>query len=580
MSDTAISTDRGAGDRAAEVRIALGLFALTALVRLICLFGSVDRAWPHSTFYEGDAPRWADWAAALARGEPYQFDLPIWSPAVAYVMFFAGKLEVTGFLSLKVIWCLLSAATVSLAYTAFRREFSRRVSFFAAGVCLAATSQYQLATSLNNETLYQLLVVLIVLISLRRDGWGRSVGLGVLHGTAILVRAEHMLLVLMLAAWDWFDACRMRSDLTPRGARRLIIAAIRPGVMCFVGVVVCLPWSVHATRATARYNDTAIVPADYSNAEIPLTPDARAFFDAMPAFCRGQNLMFACHAAREERAQILDAATALAVLLDAFGTLPEPLRTPVFVSSQGPLSFALANHPAAEGGFSLAALDERMSDPGGLNLAIPSHLYLYNHGYAAGWEYVARDPQTAIANAGRKCARFARGLTPAFTSLQIPFGRDGLRAAVDLTTPQGVAPAVLTLLAVAVIIVGCTRALTRGSGRLWLMVVAYKLAVTILFYGYARQAASVLPAFAVLAASGAAWPAVRLHVPVRTRSIGLVGVVALIAGADAWVAATHPVVEVTGRAEAAPRFGREAWTSSEGIVLTIRARDRSTADIP
>lgn len=554
-----------------DKRAALLLFACTLLVRLICLFGGVDRTWPHSIYYEGDAPRWADWAEALAHGEPYQFDLPIWSPAVAYLLHAAAALGFDGFLAMKVAWCVLSAASVALVFLAFRREFPTGASLAAALLCLAHFSQYQLATSLNNELPYLLLIVAIVLLTLSPPSWSRSASLGALHGLATLVRPEHLLLLLVLAARD--VAVERRAAPGPR-LRAWLLAARRPAVLFGAALLVCLPWSIHATRATAAYNRTAVVAADYASAAVPLTAQARAFFDSLPPFCRGQNLAFVCHIAGQRGLSELDAAAARQILLEAFGALPEPLRTPVFVSSQGPLSFALANHPAAEGGFSLAALDERMSDPGGLNLAIPSHLRLYNHGFAAGWGYVAQHPDAALQNFALKFLRFARGAAPAFSSLRIPFGRDGVRAAVDLTTPVGWAAASLTLVFLALAAVGARRALRAGPGRVWLLIVAYKLVVTALFYGYARQAASIYPALAILAALGAAALLPRPPLRAARRLCGalLAGALLLVIAADVYVATTRPLIEVIGPAEAAPQYGAEAWTAPSEIRLLHHPR--------
>ena len=44
-----------------------GLFALVTLaMRVMLLLRSQDTAWPHGVLYEGDAPVWAQWAAALS----------------------------------------------------------------------------------------------------------------------------------------------------------------------------------------------------------------------------------------------------------------------------------------------------------------------------------------------------------------------------------------------------------------------------------------------------------------------------------------------------------------------------------
>ena len=69
---------------ASDWKWAAAITLLALLLRLAFLFGSPDRAWPHSIWYEGDAPLWVEYAAALDKGEAFEFNLPIHPPGVAY----------------------------------------------------------------------------------------------------------------------------------------------------------------------------------------------------------------------------------------------------------------------------------------------------------------------------------------------------------------------------------------------------------------------------------------------------------------------------------------------------------------
>src|SRR5688572_4175872 len=121
--------DQTRGDARLEWGWAAAVFAVALAVRLLFLFSSPDRIWPHSIYYEGDAPVWVEWAGALDRGVPFEFDLPLRAPAVAYLLHWAtaGVIE-PPFTDFKVLWCVMSAAACGLAYLCFVRIFTRRVS--------------------------------------------------------------------------------------------------------------------------------------------------------------------------------------------------------------------------------------------------------------------------------------------------------------------------------------------------------------------------------------------------------------------------------------------------------------------
>jgi len=124
------------------------------VTRLLFLFSRADAQWPHSVFYEGDAAEWVRWAQALGRGQPYEFNLPLRSPGVAYILYLLGAGDTTlhSYLAWKALWCVMSAATCALAYWGFVMVFPRRVSLIAAGLSVFSFGGYVLATSLNNET--------------------------------------------------------------------------------------------------------------------------------------------------------------------------------------------------------------------------------------------------------------------------------------------------------------------------------------------------------------------------------------------------------------------------------------------
>src|SRR6186713_424667 len=103
---------------------AAAVFALAMAVRVLFLYATSDRGWPHSAWYEGDAPMWVRWARALERGEPFEFDLPMRTPGVAFLLhWLPGKLAAP-FTALKLAWCALSAATCALLFPIVERAAS------------------------------------------------------------------------------------------------------------------------------------------------------------------------------------------------------------------------------------------------------------------------------------------------------------------------------------------------------------------------------------------------------------------------------------------------------------------------
>ncbi|MCC6660933.1 MAG: hypothetical protein IT437_08610 [Phycisphaerales bacterium] len=479
--------------------IALAVFAAALAVRVLFLLTWPDRSWPHSLWYEGDAPLWDEWARTLAAGGVFEHGLAIHAPGAAYLLHWLGFGGAQDYTWAKVLWCAASAAGCAMTHLVVAGEFGRRVGMIAAGLVAFSFASYVQAVSLNVEALYTPLVVAAVGLThrlTRRPGWGAAATLGVVHGAALLLRAEHALVAALLVlpvVMGWWRERRPGARLMQRAGVIAVIAAVAFGV--------CLPWMIQGRLAAYRMNSVEAAATDDGGAE--WTADGRAYIGSLPAFARADTARYLSYMAGREGGGPVTAERARAMLLREFGHEPEPLPLRLEVSSQGPLVFALGNSAGATGGFSKAALDPRFGADPTLSLAMPSHNYLYIHGYRAGWEWIRANPAAWARLVWRKLAIFADGAAQGMTAANVPLGRDGRRRAVDQFTASGswrsvVWRCVLGGLALA----GAVIAARARRGGAWMLVILAKLLVCVLFIGYARQAASILPALAVFVAAG------------------------------------------------------------------------------
>jgi F-type H+-transporting ATPase subunit c len=291
-----------------------------------------------------------------------------------------------------------------------------------------------------------------------------------------------------------------------------------------------VPWHIAAWQSVRRFN-TEPSPDDPSQSVVrrvaeslswmPWDEAARAERARLPAFARDAASAFVAATVlhrgggevRGEDLRILD---------EAFGYRPRPLGTAPFVSLYGPLNFALANHPRAHGGFTRAALEDPpplTADPGryppmlvqglpppDLSFVYPPHVRLVNEGYAMGWRWLrARGPAGALAHAGRKLRVFGSGAALGFSGFDLPLGLPRWRGAMDLAVPdRGWRTAAWS----SVLVIACGLGLAAGWRRPalypWVLFLVSKVAVTVAFFGYARQGAAVFPVVALLAALAAA----------------------------------------------------------------------------
>lgn len=500
MAQSVSATPAGAANErrpfwSARVAETAVVFALALAVRVAFLVSSPDRAWPHSTLFEGDAPVWVRWATALATGQPFEFDLPMRSPGIAYLVHWLSPSPITApFTGLKFAWCAIGAASSAVLFAVAHAAFGPRAAWLASLFLVFSFGSYQLASSLNGEGPYALLVVLSIGGTARfaaRPGILLALALGVLHGAALAVRAEHALLLALFVAWTVLATLRDpdRRVAVWRGAAATLAAAL----------VVVLPWTLRSHAAAQRFNTHESQPIDWAAATPPWSPEARAFFDRLPAFARAGNFAYAEHLARVSNKTRVELGDVERFFDVRFGYRPEPLAEWTLSSTKGPFDFALANHPRSDGGFTRAALEDGFDAAPQFAFARPSHLKLYNHGYQVGWGWIREDPKRWLALVEKKLGRFLGGATLGVTARDLPHGGDLVRRPVDLSVPAAPSRA-FQVVFVILVLVGAALAFRTDVGALCLIVLGHKLLVTVLFYGYARQAASIEFVFALLAA--------------------------------------------------------------------------------
>ena len=502
------------------------LFLLALALRLFFWQATADSSWPYSAYYKGDAAIWLGYAEALIEDRPFELGLPLRPPGAAYLMAFFWDGEKGGVAALRFLWCLLGALTVPLLYGAALRAFGFAAALLTGLLTAASSGLMILSTSLNNETPYLLLVAatLYLGVPLRREPRGRALALwGALHGLACLVRVEHALffaLVMVDLSWSWWRRDESRRQLP----RRLASVALPLLVMI-------LPWHLHAWRELRRFNaepppSNPATEATMQQLEQALSGldwdfDAVAERERIPAFTRRTAANFVAATVLIRGGQRV-AGEDFEILEEAFGSRPEAVAESPFVALYGGLNFALANNPRADAGFDRLLLEEPPPLTGGperyptfliqglpppdLALTYPPHLEIVNHGYSMGLRWIRQHPGDFFQLAAGKLANFWDGAALGFTGFNLPLGLSGVRRRVDIVVPEGgLVPAIWRLGVLAIAVAGLwigwrSEDSKRRELMPWLLFLASKLVVTVAFFGYARQGATVLPVIALLAA--------------------------------------------------------------------------------
>lgn len=502
------------------------LFALALVLRLLFWQATPDSTWPYSAWYKGDASTWMAWAEALQRSEKFEVDLPIRPPGAAYLIATLWNGQPSGVADLKILWCLLGAITVVLIYVAVRRSFGDGLALAVGLLCAASTGLMILSTSLNNEIPYLLLVgaTLALWEPLCCRPRVSQVSLwAALHALACLVRAEHLLYFSLLMAYltlTWLRQVDGR-EVEISGRLRRTLPPLFLAMAVFA--LVLAPWHSSAWSAIKRFNSKGMpsdplaegsqVRVEQLLRSIVWQPQALAALDKLPAATRRTSRLFVT-ATEGVRGHRLVTPRSLQILDDAFGYTPQPLPTHPYLALYGGLNFYLANNAKATGGFGRAPLERppplvggaesyplaliRGLPPAQLTLTYPPHLQALNHGYRQGWDWIRSHPRDALWLAGKKLSIFWQGAALGIGGHNLPLGLSGVRRQVDLVVPEGDAGTILWRCGLLILlVVGVS--IGRGRSRLfpWTAFLGSKLVVTLAFFGYARQGASVIPVVAL-----------------------------------------------------------------------------------
>lgn len=255
--------------------IALGLTLLAWIHRIAFIRSNRDWSWPYTIFYEGDSEVFFDYARALLRGALYDNGIPFHPPGFAWVLSFLHNLAGAGgatdrvpYFAVKVLVALIGSASIGLLYLLVKPYVGRTVALLAAFLGIYSFGLYVIHVAPVTEGTYQTLLLLCLLFwtrrfdhplsapvlpeesAPRRAGPAGAILLGLLLGALALIRAEGMLVGVILggvglAGW-WIQGKTERRDF----------AALRPWALVLLGWVLAVaPWTVRNAVRLSEMNE-------------------------------------------------------------------------------------------------------------------------------------------------------------------------------------------------------------------------------------------------------------------------------------------------------------------------------------
>ncbi len=514
---------------AGAVRYAVLLFVVALLIRLAFWRATPDALWSYSLWYKGDAPLWVEATRVLTAGETFQFGLPLRPPGMLFLL--PRVLSLVGGPGAAVgLWCALGALVPTLFFLAAVPSVGVGTARLAGAIMAVSSGLLMLSTSLNNETPYLVLVGLgfLVFEVLRRGRLGASPAMfwwlvvwGVLQAAATLVRVEHLLFALPCA---WLLLRRNPAGVAPppRTGRLL------PALLVTLGFLAVLaPWQVSAWRAVDRFNRELPVASPRMGGPSPLQlqrmmealpwdPGAAAILEELPGFGRPFWGAFVT-ATVAHRGGVRVRPADLRILEEAFGDMPRPLSRRFLVANYGPVNAFLAQNDRAVTGFTRAGLGippplaggpdrypgplvAGLPPPDQLSFLYPPHLEVMTQGYVLAGRWMAAHPDRFVRRVWARLGRFWQGAAHGLTGYAFPVGLSGVRPRVDLVIPDPTPRAWLWQgLVLLACLVGFLTAPAKPALAPWILFAATKGAIVVVFFGYARMGATVVPVIALLA---------------------------------------------------------------------------------
>jgi 4-amino-4-deoxy-L-arabinose transferase-like glycosyltransferase len=213
------------GDGRLSFRARLGLVvAVGVALRLVHVLAIAP---PTAIFTDGYFFHWVGKAVADGHGYVNPSELLFKGHSVAtaahpplytFVIAAATKLGITGDEAQRSLGCLFGAGTITLVGLIGRRVAGEAVGILAAAIAACYPLLIAADGALMSETLYGLLIALVLLAAYRlRDepsAW-RAVALGVAIGLAALTRPEALLLLplLLVPRWRWLAVAGLATAL-------------------------------------------------------------------------------------------------------------------------------------------------------------------------------------------------------------------------------------------------------------------------------------------------------------------------------------------------------------------------------
>src|SRR6185295_19339484 len=204
----------------------LGMTLLAWVHRLAFLRSNFDWKWPYTVFYEGDGEAFFEYARALLTGKLYDNGIPFHPPGFAWVLAavytLVGADPVTPripYVAVKVVIALIGSLPVGLLYLLVKPYLGRTVALAVSLLCAWSFGLAVIGVAPVTEGTYLTVLLLCLLLWTRRfehplaapdaqrGGWKTAVGLGLLLGFLALVRAEAVLIAVILVGVgvvSWF----------------------------------------------------------------------------------------------------------------------------------------------------------------------------------------------------------------------------------------------------------------------------------------------------------------------------------------------------------------------------------------
>lgn len=460
-----------------ELALCAGLFVAAAIVRILFLAATVDRQLPFSLFYYGDSRIYREFALALTRGELFDQGIPLHPPAFAYVLAWLIAWIGERPVAIRAVLAVVGATIVPMTYLLGRLIWDRAVGVAAGALATFSFGLCVVSVSANAETIYVPLLVLqaLLLVLLGDAVSGGRTG----TATVVAVTSGVVLGIGSLTRAEHFGLALLVPMALAIGWPGLPWRRLAPyaAAVAAIGMLVILPWTILNHRALTRFN----------------------------------------------------AANAGVI---------QPLPTWVAVSASGPLVFALANNPRADGSFRADAFVSSMGQ-GRIDLTDPAQADVYLHGYRRGWEFLLGHPTAAAALLVRKLDRAADAHALGFGLSNWPGGLVGTRRPVDVFIParRMFRPVCWILLAAGIWV---SRTHLRRAGILWLVGLQV-LAVTLASFGYARFFLQFVPFVFLFQAAAIVALTSRLRTVATRRAVALFGAsLAALLTLELAVATTHP----------------------------------------